>query len=136
MNPSHLLMIVAVVCACAVSVDAAQRGAGRGAGRAPAPAVRGAAPGPRADRPAQAPKPDRSIAANIAKDPKLEARVKAMLPPGMTLEEASEGFRNQGQFVAALQASKNLDLDFADLKAEMTGANPLTLGEAIQKLKP
>jgi hypothetical protein len=94
---------------------------------------------PKVSRPA-APSPpargDRTIAASIAKDPRLEARVKAMLPAGMTLEQASEGFRNQGQFIAALQASKNLDINFADLKAEMTGDPPLTLGQAIEKLKP
>lgn len=80
--------------------------------------------------------PERTIAENIARDPKIEARVKEMLPPGLTIEKASEGFRNQGQFVATLQASKNLDIEFASLKAEMTGSKRLTLGEAIQKLKP
>lgn len=77
-----------------------------------------------------------TIAANIAQSPRLEARLKTMLPSGMTLEQASEGFRNQGQFIAALEASKNQNIEFARLKAEMTGENALGLGQAIQKLKP
>lgn len=79
---------------------------------------------------------DRSIAGNIAKSPQLEARLKAMLPSGMTMEQASEGFRNQGQFIAALEASKNQNIDFVKLKAEMTGDDALSLGQAVQKLKP
>jgi hypothetical protein len=67
-------------------------------------------------------------------NPNLRARLEAMLPSGMTLEEAAEGFRNQGQFIAALQQSKNHDLSFSDLKSEMTGDNPLSLGQAMRKL--
>ena len=59
-----------------------------------------------------------------------------MLPAGMTLEQAADGFRNQGQFIAALEASKNQNIAFADLKAKMTGATPLSLGQAIQELRP
>jgi hypothetical protein len=35
---------------------------------------------------------------------------------GLTLEEATKGFRNQGQFIAALNASKNRGLDFVALR--------------------
>jgi hypothetical protein len=79
---------------------------------------------------------DETIAARISRNPEQEARLKAMLPSGMTLEQASSGFRNQGQFIAALEASKNQNIPFAKLKAEMTGEHPLSLGQAIQKLKP
>jgi hypothetical protein len=110
---------------------------GRGATQRP-PKV--AAQAPKA-RP-QGPKPvgtrgqQKTIAANIAKSPQLEARLKAMLPAGMTMAQASEGFRNQGQFIAALEASKNNNIDFVRLKAEMTGDDALSLGQAVQKLKP
>jgi hypothetical protein len=67
-------------------------------------------------------------------NPNLRARLEAMLPSGMSLEDAAEGFRNQGQFIAALQQSQNHDISFADLKAEMTGDNPLSLGQAMRKL--
>ena len=137
MSASRVLMFAVALCVTATIADADQgQRAGRGSGRAAAPASRGAVEAPRADRPVLRPHGDRTIAENIARDPTIEARVKEMLPPGMTLEDASDGFRNQGQFVAVLQASKNLDIDFADLKAEMTGRKRLTLGEAIQKLKP
>lgn len=77
-----------------------------------------------------------SIATDIARNPQQEARLKAMLPSGMTLEDAAKGFRNRGQFIAALEASKNQNLAFADLKREMTGPNQLSLGQAIDKLRP
>jgi hypothetical protein len=67
-------------------------------------------------------------------NPQLRARLEAMLPSGMTLEQAAEGFRNQGQFIAALQQSQNHDISFGDLKAQMTSDNPLSLGEAMRKL--
>jgi hypothetical protein len=59
-----------------------------------------------------------------------------MLPDGMTLAQASSGFRNQGQFIAALHVSQNHNIPFADLKQAMTGPNALSLGQAIQTLRP
>jgi hypothetical protein len=79
---------------------------------------------------------DETIAAKISRNPQQKARLEAMLPSGMTLERASTGFRNQGQFIAALEASRNQNIPFDKLKAEMTGEHPLSLGQAIQKLKP
>jgi hypothetical protein len=67
-------------------------------------------------------------------NPQSRARLEAMLPAGVTLEQAAEGFRNRGQFVAALQQSHNQNISFVDLKAEMTGDNPRSLGEALRKL--
>ena len=67
-------------------------------------------------------------------NPQQRARLEAMLPSGVTLEQAAEGFRNQGQFIAALQQSQNHDISFGDLKAQMTGDNPLSLGEAMRTL--
>src|SRR4029078_4867745 len=66
----------------------------------------------------------------------LAAKLTPLLPKGMTLETAANGFRNQGQFIAALHVSKKLGLPFASLKTEMTGADRLSLGKAIQKLRP
>ena len=83
------------------------------------------------------------------KNPKLESRLQAMLPPGATVTDASAGFKNWGQFVAAVHVSNNLGIPFADLKAAMTGipvgtlpgmpppvtTTPMSLGQAIQSLK-
>jgi glucose/arabinose dehydrogenase len=76
------------------------------------------------------------IAVKIASHPQLAAKVTALLPKGMTLDEASTGFKNQGQFIAALHVSKNLNIPFADLKSEMTGKDHDSLGQAIHQLRP
>lgn len=73
--------------------------------------------------------------ANVPKNPKLQARLQAMLPEGMTLEEAAAGFKNQGQFIAAVHASDRLDVAFQDLKVKMVDEGA-SLGQAIQTLKP
>jgi hypothetical protein len=78
------------------------------------------------------------------KNPKLEARLLALLPPGATIQDASYGFKNWGQFVAATHVSNNLNIPFAELKARMTGIAPgttvqnppMSLGQAIQSFKP
>lgn len=65
----------------------------------------------------------------------LGARVAEMLPEGMSLDQAASGFRNTGQFVAALHVSRNLSIPFGDLRARMiAGGEPL--GEAIRMLRP
>jgi hypothetical protein len=47
---------------------------------------------------------------------------------------ASSGFKNQGQFIAALHVSKNVGIPFKDLKNDMTRKN-MSLGQSIQDLK-
>ena len=81
------------------------------------------------------------------KNPKLEARLLGLLPPGMTIQEAAYGFKNWGQFVSAAHVSTNLNIPFADLKARLTGiprgtpagrpvlTTPMSLGQAIQSFK-
>jgi hypothetical protein len=83
-----------------------------------------------------------------------------MLGSDMTLDNASAGFKNQGQFIAALHVSQNLNIPFKDLKAAMLGttvtttggtatggtttggtststsAGPMSLGQAIHKVRP
>ena len=66
----------------------------------------------------------------------LKTKVESMLPAGMDLKTAAGGFKNQGQFIAALHVSKNLGIPFTDLKSKMTGSNPESLGQAIHDLKP
>ncbi len=74
------------------------------------------------------------IAAKISTHPQLASRLTAMLPKGMTLDQASMGFKNQGQFIAALHVSQNLGISFKDLQTQMV-KNNLSLGQAIQKVK-
>jgi len=79
--------------------------------------------------------PASNIASKIAKNPQQLARVTALLPAGMTLEQASAGFRNQGQFLAALNASKNQGVSFAALQTAMTEEGA-SLGQAVKRLRP
>jgi hypothetical protein len=75
------------------------------------------------------------IAAKISSHPQLDAKITAMLPKGMTLNQASKGFKNQGQFIAALHASQNLGCDcFTQLQTDMTKKH-MSLGQAIQDVK-
>jgi hypothetical protein len=65
----------------------------------------------------------------------LEARLQPLLPSGMSASDASKGFRNWGRFVAAVHASRNLNIPFQSLKLKMTGDMPLSLGQAIQAIR-
>ena len=71
---------------------------------------------------------------------------------GMDAKQACSGFKNLGQCVAAAHVSKNLGLNFACLKADMTGtaapqgsscpaptsanSKSMSLGQAIHTLSP
>jgi len=65
--------------------------------------------------------------------PQLNAKIAALLPPNMTLDAASAGFKNQGQFIAALHVSRNLGIPFDALKNNMT-VRHMSLGQSIQDL--
>src|SRR5207237_3996936 len=75
------------------------------------------------------------VAAKISSKPSLNTKVTGMLPAGMSLNDASKGFKNQGQFIAALHVSQNLGIPFADLKTDMTGPKKMSLGQSIQDCK-
>ena len=71
----------------------------------------------------------------LAKNPSLGTRLQAKLPPSTNVNDAATGFRNLGQFVAAVNVSQNLGIPFDTLKAKMTGPEQVSLGQAIQQLK-
>jgi hypothetical protein len=91
------------------------------------------------------------IAMKIQGNSGLYSKVSAMLPidtktgKPMTLDAASMGFKNQGQFIATLHVSQNLGISFLDLKSAMVtkqgtaSATTMTqtgsLGHAIQTVK-
>jgi hypothetical protein len=74
------------------------------------------------------------IAEKIASKPNLSAKLTRMLPVDpttgttMTLDKASLGFKNQGQFIAALHVSQNLGIPFTELKSHMVTVTPGTAG--------
>jgi hypothetical protein len=84
--------------------------------------------------------PDRgsslTISQRIDRNPQLVSRLQALLPAGMTLDQAAAGFKNQGQFIAALHVAHNLGIPFVELQTDMTGPNHDSLGQAIHTLKP
>ena len=65
----------------------------------------------------------------------LAAKLEARLPKGTNLMTAAEGFRNLGQFVAALNVSNNLGISFDELKTKLV-TNNMSLGQAIQATRP
>ncbi len=58
----------------------------------------------------------------------------ALVPAGMSTEEACTGFKSVKDCAASLHASQNLSIPFADLKSKVTGGQGL--GAAIHALKP
>lgn len=114
---------------------------GRGA-HVPPPQAHPAAPTPssaptKPSTPAKATPPaPTAIAERIDTHPQLVARLQPLVPAGMTLDQAAQGFKNEGQFIAALHVSHNLDIPFDKLKADMTGTDHDSLGQAIHALMP
>ena len=77
-----------------------------------------------------------AVGDQLARNTNLSSRLQTLFPAGTDLQKESAGFRNLGQFVAAAHVSHNLDIPWTDLKAKMTGDHPVSLGKAIQDLKP
>src|SRR5579883_3402505 len=113
----------------------AQAGVNAGAGAGVNAGVKAGAQGQNAPAGIQAGSADR-VAAQIQSNPELASRVQSMLPSGTSMSAAAAGFKNQGQFLAALHASQNLGIPFDQLKAKMTGSSSMSLGAAIQASKP
>src|SRR5206468_390718 len=61
-----------------------------------------------------------SVPQKIMANTALVARLQPLIPSGMTAASAAAGFKNQGQFIAALHVARNHNIPFAQLKAEMT----------------
>src|ERR1051326_3761561 len=77
-----------------------------------------------------------SISQKLASNTKLASKLQSLLPPGTDLNAAASGFKNLGQFVAAVHVSHNLGIPFDQLKSKMLGPPSESLGKAISQLKP
>ncbi len=146
------LLTLAVALALAGTDVFAQRGGGHAGGMGGGGAVGGGGMGgpgmaggemnrggmmhgaePNANMPSmQTRNPDQVLSQNTH----LSSRLETLLPRGTNLQQAASGFKNLGQFIAAVHVSHNLSIPFDDLKAKMTGPNSVSLGKAIQQLKP
>jgi hypothetical protein len=71
----------------------------------------------------------------LANNTRLASRTQALLPAGETVKQASAGFKNTGQFLAAVHVSHNLGIPFDQLKARTTGPQRVSLGKAIHELR-
>jgi hypothetical protein len=74
----------------------------------------------------------RTPTSHVVKNPRLEARLLRLLPLGTNINEAAKGFKNWGQFVAAVHVSNNQNIPFMELKSRMVGPDAVSLGQAIQ----
>ena len=78
---------------------------------------------------------DEHLAHNARLATKLEGLLHLSGPNALsTLQMDAQGFKNLGQFVAAVHVSHNLNIPFDQLKAKVTGGE--SLGDAIHDLKP
>lgn len=71
----------------------------------------------------------------LQRNTNLASKLEGRLPAGTDLMLAAEGFRNLGQFVAAVNVSNNLGLSFTELKMRMVD-DGMSLGQAIKELRP
>ena len=71
----------------------------------------------------------------LQRNTNLASKLQSRLPAGTNLTTAAAGFRNLGQFVAAVNVSNNLGIPFADLKTRMVDQH-MSLGQAIQDARP
>ncbi|MPZ20720.1 MAG: hypothetical protein GEV06_22845 [Luteitalea sp.] len=71
----------------------------------------------------------------LPRNPQLVARLQALLPRDMSVEQAARGFASEEEFVAAVHVSKNLGVAFRDLKTRMV-TEEMDLSRAIRTLKP
>ena len=71
----------------------------------------------------------------LQRNTNLATKLQSRLPIGTDLMAASAGFRNLGQFVAAVNVSNNLGIPFSELKTRMV-TNGMSLGQAIQDVRP
>ena len=80
---------------------------------------------------------DRSadLESRLASNSKLSSRLQSLLPLNMNLQTAASGFKSQGQFIAALHVSHNLNIPFDQLKTDMMTKHD-SLGAAIRNLRP
>jgi len=65
----------------------------------------------------------------------LANKLQSRLGPHVNVVNAASGFRNLGQFVAAVNVSHNLGIPFTQLKRDMVQKH-MSLGQSIQARRP
>ena len=132
-----MIRFVVFISCLSIATSVFAQGRGRGGG---APAVHPETGSStighdRAGGPSDHPKTPNTVSHQISERPDLSSKMQGLLPQGTNLDAASSGFRNMGQFCAAVHVSHNLNIPFDQVKARMM-ANDGSLGKAIHELKP
>ena len=70
----------------------------------------------------------------LQQNTKLSGKLQTLLPEGTNVPQAADGFKNLGEFVAAVHVSHNLNIPFDQLKGKITSGD--NLGKAVQVLNP
>ena len=83
---------------------------------------------------ATVPQTDPAATAQSSASTGQSTRLAAIVPAGMSAQEACAGFRSVEECVATLHVSQNLSIPFPDLKSKVTGG--AKLGASIHQLKP
>lgn len=140
MKRSTLFAVPLVIALCLTGpVIFAQHGAGGGHGFGGGPSIgeghgRGPNPNSQGTNGESSRELGKTPSQLLTQNTKLSAKLAGLLPPGTDLQQAAQGFKNLGQFVAAVHVSHNLDIPFSDLKTKMMSGD--SLGKAIHALKP
>jgi hypothetical protein len=66
----------------------------------------------------------------------LSSKLGSLLPEGTNVQQAAVGFKSLGEFASAVHVAHNLGIPFDSLKGKMVGPDAVSLGKAIQELKP
>jgi len=99
----------------------------------PSPAEQPAMPSIDLATPGVAPT-DPSATAQSSASASQSTRLAALVPSGMSAQEACAGFRTVEECAATLHVSQNLNIPFEDLKSRVTAGT--RLAAAIHQLKP
>ena len=86
------------------------------------------------NRPSRSTQPLSKAQQKLLANENLRNKMRARLPRGTDPMVAASGFKNLGQFVAAVNVSNNLGIDFTMLKGLMVNRG-MSLGQAIQQAK-
>ncbi len=97
----------------------------------PAPSAQQSMPSQELTQESTTPSPSSTMSAASAQP---STRLAAIVPSGMSAEEACTGFKSVRECATALHAAQNCNIPFADLKSKLTGGKKLSA--AIHDLKP
>lgn len=70
----------------------------------------------------------------LAQNTKLSDKLQNLLPATEKVQDAASGFKNLGEFVAAVHISHNLNIPFDQFKEKVTSGD--SLGKAVHTLNP